>query len=146
MYLISATRLRVKSIWYLPKFFLANEASLKELKKTKGFLTGKELVDKGLTFWTLTLWESDAGMKTFRNSIPHRKAMQSLPTWCDEASYIHWAQETQLLPDWTIVYNKMIEEGKTTKVRNPSANQSNKNYPLIKWTNTERVLIPQLKK
>ena len=145
MYVISATRLRVKSIWYLPKFFLANEASLKELIKTNGFLTGKELIDKKLTFWTLTLWENDSDIKTFRNSIPHRKAMQQLPNWCNEASYTHWTQEEKLLPDWTTVYNKMMKEGKTTKVRKPSSNQNDKNYPFIKWTKTERVLFPRLK-
>ena len=140
MYFVSATRLRVKSFWHLLKFFSANEASLKELIKTNGFLGGKELVDKNLTFWTLTVWKSDADMKTFRNSVPHRKAMQNLPDWCDEASYIHWTQDTPTLPDWKSVYNTMIKDGKTTKVKNPSMNQINKNYPLIKWTKTERIL------
>jgi hypothetical protein len=140
MYFISATRLRVKSIFFLPSFFISNEASLKELKVTKGFIEGKELVDKKLTFWTLTLWESDGDMRAFRNSVPHRKAMQQLPNWCDEASYTHWMQEEKSLPDWTTVYNKMITEGKTTKVRKPSANQTDKSYPLIKWIKTERPL------
>jgi len=140
MYFISVTRLRVKSFLSLPRFFLANEASLKQLKKTMGFVIGKELVDKKLTFWTITLWEAESNMKEFRNSIPHRKAMQNLPHWCDEASYLHWVQEEKILPDWKTVYDKMITEGKITKVKFPSANQINKEYPPIKWTKSERKL------
>jgi hypothetical protein len=33
-------------------------------------------------------------MKMFRNGEAHRKAMQKLPFWCDEAAYTHWQQET----------------------------------------------------
>ena len=95
-----------------------------------------------MTFWTLTLWDIDADMKVFRNSVPHRKAMQKLPIWCDEASYVHWTQEDQQLPDWKIVYEKMLTDGRTSKVRNPSDNQLSKNYPVIKWTILERNFKP----
>ncbi len=142
MIFISVTRLRIKSFVYLPKFIIANEASVKQLKKTFGFLGGLELIDKNMTFWTLTLWDIDADMKVFRNSVPHRKAMQKLPIWCDEASYVHWTQEDQQLPDWKIVYEKMLTDGRTSKVRNPSDNQLSKNYPVIKWTILERNFKP----
>jgi len=123
----------------------ANEASVKVLIKTPGFIAGKELTDKGLTFWTLTIWEDEASMKAFRNSEPHRKAMQGLPHWCNEASYAHWMQEEQQLPDWDTVYKKMIEEGKITKVRKPSARQLEKNYTPPKWKKFERPLKPSTK-
>lgn len=142
MVFISATRLRVKSIIYLFPFFRANEASVKQLLKTQGFLGGLELVDKKLTFWTLTMWNIDASMKEFRNSIPHRKAMQKLPYWCDEASYVHWTQNEDVLPGWNTVYEKIIAEGKITKVRQPSPNQLYKNYPEIKWKKIQRVFKP----
>src|SRR6476661_3948371 len=103
MIFISATRLRVSSLRYLFGFFRANEASVKELVKTKGFLDGKELIDKHLTFWTLTLWDDMENMKRFRNSEAHRKAMQKLPVWCDEAAYVHWLQDNNIIPGWTEV-------------------------------------------
>ncbi len=143
MCFISITRLRVKSFISLPRFFVANEASIKVLIQTRGFVEGKELVDKNLTFWTMTMWEAENNMKEFRNSLPHRKAMQKLPDWCDEASYLHWMQEEKVLPDWQTAYEKMITEGKTTKVRFPSANQINKDYQPIKWTKSERMLLPK---
>ena len=143
MYFVSVTRLRVKSFISLPRFFMANEASIKQLRQTIGFVEGIELVGKGLTFWTMTLWESESNMKEFRNSAPHRKAMQQLPDWCDEASYLHWMQEEKSLPDCETAYGKMITEGKTTKVRFPSANQISKSYPVIRWNKSGRKLAPE---
>ena len=84
---VSVTRLRVKSIFFLIPFMRANEASVKELKASVGLLKGKELIDKKLTFWTITIWENEESMKGFRGSFSHRNAMQHLPKWCDEALY-----------------------------------------------------------
>jgi hypothetical protein len=142
MIFISATWLQVKSVLYLVRFMIANEASVKQLNKTEGFLGGRELIDKNLTFWTLTIWDSEVSMKQFRNSLPHRKAMQKLPFWCGEASYIHWTQAENQFPGWITIHEKMLAEGKTTKVRNPSENQPSKNYPEIKWRKLERNFKP----
>lgn len=68
---VSVTRLRVKSIFYIFSFVRANEASVKELKSSGGLLIGKELMDKKLTFWTLTIWENEESMKRFRGSMSH---------------------------------------------------------------------------
>src|SRR5689334_22896127 len=108
MYFVSATRLRVRSIFFLIGFMRANEASVKFLLTTPGFAKGKELTDKGLVFWTVTVWKDEAAMKVFRNSPPHRKAMQKLPDWCNEASYTHWVQEEDTIPDWDTIYKKMM--------------------------------------
>ena len=139
---ISITRLKVKSILYILKFLMANEASVKDLVKIKGFLKGKELIDKNLTFWTLTMWTDDISMKTFRNSVPHRKAMQNLPTWCHEASYFHWTQPGTDLPAWHDASERLISEGKLTKVRNPTPRHLANTFPPIKWTKLERVFKP----
>ena len=135
---ISITRLRVRSIFTLPQFMLANEASVKQLKKINGFLAGKELVDKHLTFWTLTIWKDEISMKEFRNSVPHRKSMQKLPSWCCEASYFHWIQDEEKLPSWETASQRLLKEGKLTKVRKPSANQEKNNFPSIQWKRLER--------
>jgi hypothetical protein len=138
MYFISVTRLRVKSLIYLPRFLLGNAAVLRSIKKIEGFICGKELVDKGFTFWTVTLWESDQAMKYFRNRDPHQSAMRNLPGWCDEGAYVHWIQEEAVIPDWNLLYKKLITEGKTTKVKQPSTRQEGMKYPAPLWTRTER--------
>ena len=129
MYFISVTRLRIKSFWYLPQFFFANSAAEKQLKKTPGFIEGKELIDKHMTFWTLTAWKDEQSMKLFRNGKAHQQAMRKLPGWCDEATYAHWTTEEYTFPDWLTAYEKLITEGRTTKVKEPSANHLNKNFP-----------------
>jgi heme-degrading monooxygenase HmoA len=137
---ISVTRLRVKSLFFLFSFMRANEASVKELKSSTGLLMGKELIDKKLTFWTITLWEDEESMKRFRGSLSHRNAMQNLPKWCSEASYHHWVQEENECPNWTTILDKLYSEGKLSKVRNPSYEQITNQFPPIQWTKSERRL------
>ena len=136
---VSITRLKIKSLFYLIPFLRANEASAKQLVKVNGFIAGKELTDKGLTFWTLTIWDNDSNMREFRNSPSHKKAMQNLPNWCNEASYFHWTQESPNLPDWSLASNRLIKEGKLTKVRQPTSRHLSNDFPSIKWTKLERV-------
>lgn len=136
---ISITRLKVKSLFYLIPFLRANETSAKQLVKVSGFIAGKELIDKSLTFWTLTIWDSDSNMREFRNSSSHKKAMQKLPYWCSEASYFHWTQESPNLPDWKAASTRLLREGKLTKVRQPTSRQLSNNFPSIKWTRLERI-------
>ena len=137
---VSVTRLRVKSILFLIPFMRANEASVKELKASRGLLKGKELIDKQLTFWTITIWENEESMKVFRGSSSHRIAMQQLPKWCNEASYHHWVQEHDEFPSWSTISEKLFSEGRLSKVRNPSKAQVKNQFPSIKWTKTERKL------
>ena len=137
---ISVTRLRVKSLFFLFSFMRANEASVKELKSSTGLLMGKELIDKKLTFWTITLWEDEESMIRFRGSLSHRNAMQNLPKWCSEASYHHWVQEENEYPNWTTISDKLYSEGKLSKVRNPSNAQITNQFPQIQWTKSERRL------
>ena len=135
---VSVTRLRVKSILYLIPFMRANEASVRELLKSKGLIHGKELIDKNLTFWTVTLWKDETSMREFRGSTSHRNAMQKLPKWCNEASYHHWTQEDLEFPNWPTISAKLFNEGKLSKVRNPSESQITNQFPSIKWKKTER--------
>ena len=136
---VSITRLKVKSIIYLYSFIRANENSVKQISSIPGFISGKELIDKNLTFWTLTIWKDEVSMRQFRNSIPHKTAMQKLPYWCSEASYFHWTKEDEELPDWKNASTRLINEGFLTKVRSPTKRQQANSFPPIKWTRFERV-------
>lgn len=118
----------------------ANEASVKEIKVSKGLLKGKEIIDKKLTFWTVTISENEESMKKFRGSISHRNAIQQLPIWCNEASYHHWTQEDIEFPSWDTISKKLFSEGRLSKVRNPSNAQIENRFPPIKCTKTERRL------
>ncbi len=142
MTFISVTRLRVKSLLLLTAFMRANEASVKSLKGLQGFLGGSELIDRGLVFWTLTVWEDDSAMRAFRNGPAHRAAMQRLPDWCDEAAYVHWLQEDAGLPDWAAASKRLLTEGKLTKVKTPSAAHAAGSIRPLRWTRLVRPLKP----
>src|SRR5919112_5682913 len=124
MIFVSITRLRLGSVWHLPFFLWHTFASEKQLAKSAGFIKGKTLVDKGLTFWTITLWQSDADMRTYRNSDAHKKAMPKLQHWCNEASVVHWQQEEERFPDWHHAHARMMQEGRLSKVKHPAPTHS----------------------
>jgi heme-degrading monooxygenase HmoA len=110
----------------------------------KGFVGGKELIDKNLIFWTVTLWESDAAMKVFRGSGAHKKTMRNLPNWCDEAAYAHWLQEENTLPAWDILHERLLAEGRLSKVKYPSIGQGVMAFPQPRWTKTKRKLVSKI--
>lgn len=126
---ISGTRLKLRSVWYLLPFFRLNTKSTRQVREAAGYVTGKLLVDKGLTFWTATAWESEAAMKAYRGSGAHAEAMRKLPGWCSEASVVHWEQDEPALPGWDAIWHQMTEKGRSSKVDRPSANHLARRIP-----------------
>ncbi len=120
MYFISATRLKLRSCRFLIPFLWQNFKINRQIQKTKGFFKGKLLVDKKLTFWTLTVWMNRESTLSFRNSGAHLRAMPKLFNWCDEAAYGHWEEETPELSDWLEIHRRICEIGKLSKVKYPS--------------------------
>ena len=77
--LSSVTRLRVRSVRFLPAFLWKTFLSQRQVERAPGFLGGELLVDSGLTFWTLTVWGSEQAMKRFRGAGAHARVMSRLP-------------------------------------------------------------------
>ena len=141
---VSITRLRLRSFVYIVPFFWYTFLSTKQLVKHSAFLKGKTLLDKKLTFWTMTLWYNEADMRAYRNTDAHRKAMPKLQYWCNEASIVHWQQESEDYPEWHEAYQRMLTEGRVSKVKHPSPNHlsiqiSPPRYP----SKTEQILVPK---
>jgi hypothetical protein len=65
-------------------------------------------------------WRDEAAMRAFMMAAPHRGAMAKLLDWCDEASVVHWTQESGSLPDWHEAHRRMVAEGRQSKVNHPS--------------------------
>jgi hypothetical protein len=121
MPVISVTRLRVRSFRYLPGFIFMAVRSARQARRHPENLGSKLLRDANNAFWTCTAWRSDASMKNFMLAGPHRRAMSRLAHWCDEASVVHWNQETAVLPEWPEAHRRMMKEGRPPKVNHPSA-------------------------
>jgi hypothetical protein len=126
----SITRLRLRSFLTLPAFFREAQLSSDQAAKSAGFLGGALLPEGRMVFWTRTAWESEADMKAFRDSAAHRAVMPKLIDWCDEASVAHW--EGEVASDWNEIYRRMVEVGRTSRVRRPTEAHQQKRFPPMK--------------
>lgn len=126
--LASVTRLRVRSVRFLPSFLWRTFLSQRQLLRSTGFLGGKLLIDSGLTFWTLTAWQSEQAMKGFRGSGSHARVMSRLFGWCNEAAYAHWIQRADLIPSWEDAHEQLAAEGRLSRVEHPSQNHLDRKF------------------
>lgn len=124
MPLISITRLRVRSFWFLPAFLAYALRSASQARSAEGNLAVKLLKDAHNTWWTSTAWDSEASMRKFMLAKPHGAAMRKLLEWCDEAALVHWNQPYASLPEWAEAHRRMQSEGRTSKVNHPTADHS----------------------
>lgn len=100
----------------------------RQVERAAGFFGGRLLVDSRLTFWTLTVWESEQRMKGFRGSGPHARVMSKLAKWCDEAAYSHWP--TEGVPAWEEAYERFVAEGRLSRVEHPSRSHIDRQFPI----------------
>jgi hypothetical protein len=117
---ISITRLRIRSIRFIPRLYWATRKLRQSLEEAPGFLKGKLLADRDWAFWTMSMWKDEESMRAFRNSSLHRSVMPKAARWCDEASVVHWETEADALPGWDEAHRRMSESGKPSPVKFPS--------------------------
>jgi len=127
--LASVTRLRVRSVRYLPAFLWKTFLSQRQVMAAPGFLGGRLLVDASRTFWTLTVWEDERAMKAFRGSGVHGGVMPRLAEWCDEAAYAHWDPTEDSIPSWPDAYDQLVKQGRLSRVAHSSASHDARNFP-----------------
>ena len=142
MPLISVTRLRVRSVRYLPEFLWDTFQSVRQVQRSPGFLGGRLLVNSGYVFWTMTAWQAEAAMNSYRTSGAHRQAMPKLLNWCDEAAVAHWTQESAEIPEWQQTHQHMSERGRLSKVNHPSAAQASQKIPAPQPSRIAQTLKP----
>lgn len=126
---VSVTRLRVRSVRFLPGFLWYAMRSSRQAKRAAGVLAVELLAERERAFWTMTAWESRAAMLAFMTSGPHKRAMPKLLEWCDEASVAHWEQEDATLVGWDEASRRMRAMGRPSKVLHPSAAHAGLGYP-----------------
>jgi hypothetical protein len=139
---ISVTRLLLRSMRCFPAFLWLALLSGVQAKRAPGNLKAAGLRDSHLTFWTLTAWSDENAMRAFMLSGPHQHAMPKLFNWCDEASVVHWNQETAELASWSEAHRRMVEDGRQSRVQHPSASprhSASRIGPLMSGRNTRRV-------
>ena len=128
MVFVSLTRLRIRSIRFVPIFFVHAIRSNNQVKRSQGFLQGALLRDRSWTFWTMTAWDTQENMRRYMLSDAHKEAMPHLLDWCDEASVAHWVQPEASLLSWAEADVRMRKSGRTSKVRHPSPQHADLAY------------------
>lgn len=73
--LISITRLRVRSLWFLPGFIFYALRSARQARSIPGNLDTGLLREANNTYWTRTAWQDETAMRAFMMAMPHRRAM-----------------------------------------------------------------------
>ena len=117
---VSVTRIALRSYLYWLPFALYSLRGVRQARRAAGFPGGRLMGDGRRVFWTVTSWSDEAAMRAFRNSGVHLAAMRKLPEWCAEASYTHWEQDANELPDAMESHRRVRDEGRLSKVRHPS--------------------------
>ncbi|MFO1183418.1 MAG: antibiotic biosynthesis monooxygenase [Bauldia sp.] len=125
---VSVTRLRIRSLRFLPAFFWHSETSARQARRAPGFLAGALLPDRNRAFWTLSIWEDEAAMRAYRASGAHLKAMPRLMDWADEALASHYEQEGTGL-DWAEAHRRLAASGKPSKLHHPASAEPNRAFP-----------------
>jgi heme-degrading monooxygenase HmoA len=131
---ISITRLRIRSLRFMPGFALSAMRIVSQVKSAAGFQDGSLLTDRSLTFWTMTAWDNEESMRRYMTAGAHMKAMPKLMDWCDEASMVHWEQSEAALPSWEEADRRMRAEGRASKVRKPSPLHATLSYQTPRLT------------
>ena len=124
MYTVSITRLRVRSIFYMPLFMLHAMRTMTQAQKADGAQGVETRFEKNNVVWTKTVWADEAKMKEYRGSGAHQIAMRILSEICNEAAVVRWQQADTELPAWEEAHRRMLSDGKLSKVKHPSALQT----------------------
>lgn len=135
----SITRLRLRSFFTLPAFLRDAQASAEQAGRSTGFIAGALLTEGRMVFWTRTAWENEEAMKAYRDDATHRAIMPKLADWCDEASVAHW--EGEPVSDWDEIYRRMSTEGRSSRVRRPTAAHTAKRFSTLKRWAPEQPIV-----
>ncbi|MFC7370273.1 hypothetical protein ACFQPF_01095 [Fictibacillus iocasae] len=74
----------------LPLFVFHTIRSIIQAKKAKGILHSSYISEGWITYWTLTVWESEQHMKEYRNKGSHRSAMKNSRRIADELEKVNY--------------------------------------------------------
>ena len=128
MAFVSVTRLRIRSIFYMPQFRWYALRSRGQSECAPGLIAGSVMHEAR----NATLWESVEAMEAFRTKGAHPAAMPKLLDWWDEAAVAHWTQESRELPSWQQAHERMIKQGRPSKVHRPSKAHLAHNFPPLR--------------
>ncbi len=129
MPVIVVTRLRLRDRAFFDEFLANAVAVVEQATNSEGNLGADVLAEANNTFWTATAWQERALMNAFVGAEPHRSTMSRIDGWCDEATFIDWEQAGAELPSWQAGYVRLIAEGESANLTDPTDAHQTRAFP-----------------
>jgi hypothetical protein len=112
---VMASRLEVRSLSDVPRFFLESLAAWKQVSSAPGAY-GASLIAQPFkrTFWTLSAWEDKDALYTYAKTEPHRSIMNGLRPTMKDSVFTFWQIPAADLPiDWKDARRRLAEQERT---------------------------------
>ncbi|MCW7940648.1 hypothetical protein AAW14_00965 [Streptomyces hygroscopicus] len=110
--LIMASRLEVRSLRDVPRFFLKSLAAWRQVRTARGAV-GASLIAEPLkrTFWTLSAWEDGQALHAYAKAEPHRTIMTGLRPTMRRSAFTFWEVPAEELPiSWSEAKLRLAEQ------------------------------------
>jgi quinol monooxygenase YgiN len=129
MPIIVVTRLRLRDPSLLDEFFTHAAAVLEQAMKSEGNIGADALAEAHDAWWSVTAWDDRAHMEAYVNTDPHLSTEALLDHLCDEATFVDWEQDTAELPDWQTSWRRLVVDGRSAPLTNPSDANDTRAFP-----------------
>jgi hypothetical protein len=109
---IMASKLEVRSLLSVPRFFLLSMVVWRQVRAAPGAL-GVSLRAEPMkrTFWTLSAWESRSALQTFSDTDPHSRIVARLRKVMKGSVFTFWDTDARELPaDWDDATRRLTAE------------------------------------
>jgi hypothetical protein len=119
-YVCALTRLKLRSIVFLPQFLWLSLRCIFQGQRTDGLLYGAVIIEWPKTFYTITIWSQKRDMLKYLGRDAHLNSMPRLPKWCCEAGVTHFQCNQGIVPSDAELKTR-LRNGKVSHVLFPSA-------------------------
>ena len=109
---VMASRLEVRSLKDVPRFFLKSLAAWRQVSGAPGAY-GASLIAEPFkrTFWTLSAWEDKDALYTYARTEPHKSIMTGLRPTLTHSDFTFWQVPAADLPiDWSDAKRRLAEQ------------------------------------
>ncbi|MGK5449908.1 DUF3291 domain-containing protein [Streptomyces radiopugnans] len=109
---VMASRLEVRSLRYVPRFFWLSLASWRQARRSPGAFGASLIAQLGRgVFWTLSAWESKEAVYAYAKAEPHNSIMKRLRPTMRESQFVFWNVPAERLPvSWEDARARLAEE------------------------------------
>lgn len=120
---VMASRLEVRSLRHVPRFFATSMALWKQARRSPGALGVTLKADLARrTFWTLSAWTDNDAISAYARTEPHASATRRTRSMMRESTFVFWqAPATELPLEWAEARRRIAAEREQCGTTAPSS-------------------------